>query len=110
MDFRVVWLSGVVVGTAAAAACEAPDPGEVTFTERQTDPTGGSSGTSSTGGSSGDTTDGGSTSGGTDSGPGDPVFGQSVFAPGNPGKNANAQASHAGSTPLQGKNCFQAGG
>lgn len=41
----------------------------------------------------------------------DLVFGSTVFAPGNPGQNANAVAEHpAGELPLQGKNCFKAGG
>jgi hypothetical protein len=110
MDFRVVWLSGIVVGTVAAAACDTPDPGEITFSERQTDPTGGSSGgTSTSGSSSGGTTDGGSSGG--DAAKGDPVFGTTPFAPGNPGQNANDVPEHpAAEKPLEGKNCFKAGG
>ena len=109
MNFRVVWLSGIVLGTATAAACDAPDPGEITFTERQTaDPTSSSSGGSSSGGSSGATTDGGGSSG-TDAAK-DPVF-SVAFSPGNPGQNANDVAEHpAAEKPLEGKNCFKAGG
>lgn len=112
MDFRVVWLSGIVVGTAAAAACDAPDPGEITFSERATETPGGSS---SGGGSSGSptTTEGGASSSGgtTDAGPKDPVFGTTAFAAGNPGQNANDVATHpAAEKPLEGKNCFKAGG
>lgn len=111
MNFRVVWLSGIVAGTAGVGACDAPDPGEITFAERQTDPGGSSSGGSS-GGSSGSTpTDGGS-SGTTEAGPSDPVFGNTNFQPGNPGQNANAvdNAQHMAEVPLEGKNCFKAGG
>ena len=111
MDFRVVWLSGIVVGTAAAAACDTPDPGEITFSERQTDPTGGgSSGGTSTSGSSSGATDGGGSSG-TDAAKGDPVFGTTQFTPGNPGLVANNVMEHpAAEKPLEGKNCFKAGG
>ena len=50
MEYRVVWLSGIVVGTAAVASssCYAPDPGEVTFSERprtESGPTWGFAGT-----------------------------------------------------------------
>jgi hypothetical protein len=110
MNFRVVWLSGIVVGTATAAACDAPDPGEITFTERQTDPGGGgsTSGGSTSGGSSGAATDGGSS--GTPDAAKDPVF-SVAFSPGNPGQNANDVAEHpAAEKPLEGKNCFKAGG
>lgn len=110
MNFRVVWLSGIVAGTATVAACEAPDPGEITFSERQTDPGGGSSSGGSSGGSSGAVTTDGGSSDAMEGGPADPVFGNTNFQPGNPGENANAVASHAGQTPLEGKNCFQAGG
>ena len=80
MNFRVVWLSGIVVGTATAAACEAPDPGEITFSERQTDPGGSTSGGGSSGGSSGAATgDGGGSSSGADAAK-DPVF-SVAFAP-----------------------------
>jgi hypothetical protein len=42
---------------------------------------------------------------------GDPVFGTSTFVPLVPGKNANGVAAHpAAELPLQGKNCFKAGG
>lgn len=108
MNFRVVWLSGIVAGTAGAAACEAPDPGEITFSERQTDPGGSSSGGGSSGSGSAPT-DGGS-SGTTEAGGVDPVFGTTNFQPGNPGQNANAVESHAAEVPLEGKNCFKAGG
>jgi hypothetical protein len=108
MNFRVVWLSGIVAGTATAAACEAPDPGEITFSERQTDPGGSTSGGGTSGGSSGATTDGGSSSGGDAAK--DPVF-SVPFAPGNPGQNANDVMEHpAAEKPLEGKNCFKAGG
>lgn len=40
----------------------------------------------------------------------DPVFGTAPFVPGTPGQNANAVPEHASSLPLQGKNCFAAGG
>lgn len=41
----------------------------------------------------------------------DPVFGTTSFAPGNPGVNANDVAEHpAAEKPLEGKNCFKAGG
>jgi hypothetical protein len=108
MNFRVVWLSGIVAGTAGAAACEAPDPGEITFVERQSaDPTSSSSGGSS-GGSSGAATDGGGSSG-ADAGK-DPVF-SVAFSPGKPGQNANDVMEHpAAEKPLEGKNCFKAGG
>ena len=115
MEYRVVWLSGIVVGTAAVASssCYAPDPGEVTFSERpRTESSsgvassGGPSSSSSSGGSSGG--DGGSSSGGEAGAP-DPVFGMSAFAPGNPGQNANgASATHPGGT-VEGVNCFTAG-
>lgn len=116
MDFRVVWLSGIVIGTAAAAgACDAPDPGEITFSERsKTESSSGSSGqaSSSSGASSTSSsgtpgTDGGGSSSG-EAGAADPVFGNSAFAAGNPGQNANgANAAHAGN--VEGKNCIQAG-
>ena len=82
MNFRVVWLSGIVVGTATAAACDAPDPGEITFSERQTDPGGSSSGGGSSGGSSGAATDGGGSSG-ADAAK-DPVFSVPFAPPASP--------------------------
>jgi hypothetical protein len=108
MNFRVVWLTGIVAGTASAAACDAPDPGEITFSERQTDPGGSSSGGSSGGSSGAATTDGGASSGGDAAK--DPVFGV-PFAAGTPGQNANDVLEHpAAEKPLEGKNCFKAGG
>jgi hypothetical protein len=110
MNFRVVWLSGIVAGTATAAACDAPDPGEITFSERQTDPGGSSSGGGSSGGSSGSSTTDGGGSSGTDGSAKDPVF-SVAFSPGTPGQNANDVAEHpAAEKPLEGKNCFKAGG
>lgn len=59
---------------------------------------------------SGAAADGGTVDGATEASP-DPVFGSSVFVPGSPGQNANAVTEHAaGELPLQGKNCFKAGG
>lgn len=115
MDFRVVWLSGLVVGTAAVAgACDAPDPGEITYSERskaESSSSGGGSSSSgassSSSGASGGTDGGGSSSG--EGGAADPVFGTSQFAAGNPGQNANQVGDHAGQTPLEGKNCVVAG-
>lgn len=112
MDFRVVWLSGIVLGSATvAAACEAPDPGEVTFSERsRAESSSGASGQASS--SSGDGTSSSSSSGGADGGGeggvADPVFGTEAFAAGNPGQNANgATGVHAGS--VEGKDCMVAG-
>ncbi len=38
------------------------------------------------------------------------VFGSTSYSGGSPGINANESSAHSGQTPLQGKNCFQAGG
>lgn len=110
MEFRVVWLSGIVLGSAAvASACEAPDPGEITFSERsRTESSSGASGqsSSSTSGSSGSTSSGGD--GGGEGGAVDPVFGNSAFAPGTPGQNANGAAGDHGNN-VEGRDCIVAG-
>lgn len=109
MDYRVVWLSGIVAGTAAAgSACEAPDPGEVTFSERsKTESASGSSGVSPTDDGGSSSSSGGADGGGEGGAP-DPVFGNEAFAPGNPGQNANgATATHGGT--VEGKACMIAG-
>lgn len=110
MEFRSVWpivVACTVGALAATASCSAPDPGEVTFSERRS----GSSGDTASGGaspapSSSSTTDGG----GTTTPQGDPVFGTTTFTAGTPstGAPANAaSANHAGS--VEGKDCFQSG-
>ena len=111
MNYRVVWLSGIVLGAAGAAgACNAPDPGEVTFSERsktESSASGSGGGSSGTGSSSGTPAGDG---GGGDSGPaGDPVFGTTTYKGTSPGQNANQQGGtdHAGN--VEGKNCLQAG-
>lgn len=61
---------------------------------------------------------GGGSDGGTDAPPdseieggADPIFGTTTFVPGAPGTNANLVVEHSASElPLQGKNCFKAGG
>ncbi len=113
MDFRVVWLSGIVLGTATvAAACDAPDPGEVTYSERsKAESSSGTSGQASSSGSSGSTSSSGGDGGGSSSGEGgaaDPVFGTSQFAAGNPGQNANGAAGDHGGT-VEGRDCIVAG-
>lgn len=116
MDFRVVWLSGIVVGTASvAAACDAPDPGQVVYSERsKTESSGGTSGQASSSGTSGSTSSSGSSGGdggGSSSGEGgaaDPVFGTSAFAPGTPGQNANGAAGDHGGN-VEGRDCMVTG-
>ena len=111
MDYRGVLLIGAVIGAGALAsstACSGPDPGAITFAERQSQSTGdpqGSSGASGTGGTSGTAADGG---GGDTGGPVDPVFGTTPFAYIDPGVTANnANDAHGGT--VEGKDCIVAG-
>lgn len=109
MDYRGVLLIGAVVGAGALAsvtACSGPDPGAITFAERQSQSTGEPQGSSGTSGTSGTGTDGGgSTEGGTAP---DPVFGTTPFAYVDPGVTANnADDAHGGT--VEGKNCADTG-
>ena len=109
MDYRGVLLIGAVLGAGAVAsstACSGPDPGAITFSERQSQSTGDTpGGTSGTSGTSGTGADGG---GGADSTAPDPIFGTTPFAYEDPGVTANnANAAHAGT--VEGKNCIEAG-
>ena len=103
MDCRGVLLIGAIVGAGALAsstACSGPDPGAITFAERQSqtgDPQG-SGGTSGTGGTA---ADGGSETGA----PEDPIFGTTPFAYQDPGVQANeANDAHGGT--VVGKDCL----
>jgi hypothetical protein len=108
-----------------ATACSSPDPGQVTFSERQH----GSGDTASGGGSSGDQSSGGTssggssgasgTSGGTDggsSGMPDPFFGTDAFQPGMTGSHdSTAGSGHMGAgspgaTGIDCTTCHKAGG
>lgn len=110
MDYRGVLLVGAVLGAGALAsssvACSGPDPGAITFAERQgqsTEPTpGGTSGTSGTSGTP--TTDGG----GADGAVADPIFGTTVMKWEDPGVAANA-ANAAHNNTVEGKDCVVAG-
>jgi len=106
MDYRGVLLIGAIVGAGALAsstACSGPDPGAITFAERQSQSTGetqGSSGTSGTGTDAGGTDETGA--------PADPVFGSTPFAYVDPGVTANdANDAHGGT--VEGKNCADIG-
>jgi len=105
MDCRGVLLIGAIIGAGALAsstACTSPDPGAITFAERQSqsgEPQG-SGGTSGTGGTAGD-------SGSETSTPADPIFGSTPFAYVDPGVTANEVASHGG--PVVGRNCTDTG-
>jgi hypothetical protein len=120
MDVRSVVLVGMVSGAGLVgltSACSGPDPGEITFHERVR----GSTGVDVTGGgTSGATPEAGATSGGglgssgTSGGgapsAGDPVFGTTTFAAGNPGRGAPAKAANgAHQGDASGKNCIVAG-
>ncbi len=105
MDYRGVLLIAAIVGAGALAsstACSGPDPGAITFAERQsqgTSETQSSSGTSGTGG------DGGSSGTAPTT---DPVFGTTAFAYEDPGVEANkANDAHGGS--VEGRNCADTG-
>lgn len=106
MDCRGVLLIGLTIASAIGVSCTAPDPGELTFSERR--PTGlteGSSGSAPTDAGGGGTTDAAPapTEGGA---PSDPVFGTSAFTPGTAAQTANgASAQHAGN--VEGKDCAQ---
>ena len=108
MDYRGVLLIGAVVGAGALAsttACSGPDPGAITFAERESQGSGEVQGTSGTSGTSGTGTDGGGTEGGAG---GDPVFGTTAFNWVDPGVTANdANEAHAGT--VEGKNCADVG-
>jgi hypothetical protein len=105
MDYRGVLLIGAVVGAGAVAsstACTAPDPGAITFAERESQGTSEPQGSSGTSGTSGTAADGG---GGADTGaPPDPIFGTTPFAYVDPGVAANgANDAHGGT--VEGKDC-----
>ena len=123
MDYRGVLLVGLVSGAAivgATTSCSAPDPGQITFTERprgaggELTSGGTTSGGTDGGGTTSGGTDGGKTSGGTDGGSsgvvGDPVFGTTAFAAGSPGQGAPAKmANPAHNGDSSGKDCIVAG-
>ena len=119
MSYRGVLLVGMLSAAAlasAVAACDAPDPGQVTFIERPK----GSSGELTSGGQptveagtvpeGGMTTEAG-TEGGTSGMTGDPVFGTTAFAAGSAGPPVRvakaANAAHNGDA--SGKDCIVAG-
>ncbi len=108
MDYRGVLLMGAVVGAGALAsstACSGPDPGAITFAERQSQATGEPQSSSGTSGTSGTNADGGGTESGA---PADPVFGTTAFTYVDPGVTANdANDAHAGT--VEGKDCIVAG-
>jgi hypothetical protein len=101
MDYRGVLLLGGVASAAvlaSATACSGPDPGTITFAERQSSTAGDPPPTSS-----------GSTSGTApvDTGPKDPIF-KTVMKWEDPGVTANAaNAAHGGT--VEGKDCIVAG-
>ncbi len=120
MDYRGVLLVGMIGAAAlvgALAACDAPDPGQVTFIERPK----GSSGELTSGGPGGPTVEAGvmdeggtvMMEGGSEGGGpvGDPVFGTTAFAAGQAGPPVRvakaANAAHNGDA--SGKDCIVAG-
>jgi hypothetical protein len=114
MDYRAVFLTCAIVGAgavASTAACSAPDPQAITFSERPGSPgepqgtsSGGSSSTSS---SSGATSSSGGKAG--DSGaPADAIFGTAPIKWQDPGIAANA-ANAAHNNTVEGKDCVQGG-
>ena len=103
MDCRGVLLIGAVVGAGALAsstACSGPDPGAITFAERESQGGGEPQSSSGTSGTSG-------TPAGDDGGTVDPIFGTTPFAYQDPGVKANEVASHGGS--VEGRNCADTG-
>ena len=120
MDYRGVLLVGMLSAAAvigAVSACDAPDPGQITFIERPK----GSSGELTTGGlppveagtlgEGGTTTEGGTADGGSSgSTSGDPVFGTTTFALGSPGRGAPAKMANAAHNgDASGKDCIVSG-
>jgi len=120
MDYRGVLLVGMIGAAAlvgALAACDAPDPGQVTFIERPK----GSSGELTSGGPGGPTVEAGvmdeggtvMMEGGSEGGPaGDPVFGTTAFAAGTPsGGPAKGNANHSkfANNDPSGQDCVVAG-
>ncbi|MBX3209017.1 MAG: hypothetical protein KF764_28550 [Labilithrix sp.] len=107
MDYRGVLLITAVLGAGAFAsstACSGPDPGALTFAERQTQGSTGDPGSSGTSGTPG-TGDGGATEGGAAV---DPVFGTTPFTYVDPGVTANdANPAHGGT--VEGKDCIVGG-
>ena len=97
MSYHGVLLLGGMLGAAlvgALAACSGPDPGAITFAERQ------SSGVVDPPATS--------TAPAADSGPNDPIFGKTLMKWEDPGVTANAaNAAHAGT--VEGKDCMVAG-
>ena len=104
MDYRGVLLIGAVLGAGALAsttACSGPDPGAISFSERES--TGSGETSSGTSGSNG-TSSGTASDSGTSGAAPDPIFGTTPFAYQDPGVQANgANAAHAGT--VEGKNC-----
>ena len=121
MDYRGVLLVGLVGGAAifgATTSCSAPDPGQITFSERPRGSggeltSGGTTSGGTDGGSSGTTsggTDGGGTDGGSSGAAADPVFGTTAFAAGSTGQGAPAKAANpAHNGDSSGKDCMVAG-
>ncbi len=129
MDYRGVLLAAAATGLAVVAmatACSSPDPGQVTFSERQhgtgdtaSGSSGATSGGTSSGGSSGASSGGSSGTSGSDggsSGAADPFFGTETFQTGQPGSvDSTAGAGHmnataTGATGVDCANCHKAGG
>lgn len=113
MECRGVLLLGALVGAAVAAfatACDAPNPGELIFSER---PPSGAADSVDSGGSVGDGGRSTSDAGGSivpDSGgaAADPIFGTSTLAWQDPGLTANnGNAKHEGK--VESKDCIVAG-
>jgi hypothetical protein len=120
MDFRGVLLVGMVGAAglvAAVSACDAPDPGQITFIERPKGSSGElTSGGQPTGEGGAPTTEGGTMTeagaeGGSSGMTGDPVFGTTTFAAGQAGPPVRvakaANAAHNGDA--SGKDCIVAG-
>lgn len=97
MSSRSILLVAAVLGAGASSflSCTAPNPGEITFSER---PRGSEQSSSGGGGSS-------SSGGDGSDGPADPVFGTDPFEYADPGARANdnEMGTHAGT--VEGKNC-----
>jgi hypothetical protein len=126
MDYRGVLLAVGALSAAAlamATACSAPDPGQITFSDRQHQAGDGTSG-GTPGSSSGTDSGSGGTSGtsgstGTDggsSGAPDPFFGTDAFQTGQPGSvDSTVGAGHMGATApgatgVDCANCHKTGG
>jgi len=109
MDFRGVLLVTGMLGGALfglTTSCSGPDPAQITFGEPRTGGVVGTSGGVPTDGG-GPPGDGGAPG---DAAPADPVFGNTTFALGTPGRGAPAKAAnaaHAGDS--SGKDCIVAG-